>query len=311
MLTKWIRTLCLASPVIGRLLAERDKARTDLEEMRRQLSWGPGHFYLPIPSAEDVARVEHTNSVDSTSLVGINVSLDTQVQWLQTVQRHYADMPFGEDKILNLRYYFNNTAFVYGDGVTLYAMLRELKPRRIVEVGSGFSSAVMLDVNERFFEDSMRLTFIEPFPEVRLLGLMRPNDHQSCTVIRKNIQDISEQPWQELQENDILFIDSSHVSKCGSDVNLLFFEILPKLAPGVVVHVHDVFANFEYPVAWLKRGWFWNEAYLLRAFLQFNEEFEILFWPSSLLQSHSADIKKMPMFAKNPGSSFWMRRRPS
>ena len=85
--------------------------------------------------------------------------------------------------------------------------------------------------------------------------------------------------------------------------------ILPSLSPGVVVHVHDVFSGFEYPLEWLKRGWYWNEDYLLRAFLMFNEQFEILLWPSFMLGKEPEAARKMPMCMKNTGGSFWMRRR--
>jgi hypothetical protein len=309
-MTNWLRTIGQQLPIIERLMRERDAARQQVSDLQRQLAWEPGHFYSTIPSPEDIASLGDSPS-PRKALGGVNLNVAAQEKWLHRVMHWYTEIPFTEDRNSKYRYYFNNEAFVYGDGVSLYAMLRELKPRRIVEVGSGFSSAVMLDVNQFCFEGSMGLTFIEPFPEVRLLGLMCAADHTACTVYRKKIQNVSECPWNELRENDILFIDSSHVSKCASDVNMLFFEVLPQLAPGVVVHVHDVFANFEYPLDWLKKGWFWNEAYLLRAFLQFNSDFEILFWPSFLLQSHATDFAQMPLFMKNPGSSFWMRRRSS
>ncbi len=132
-------------------------------------------------------------------------------------------------------------------------MLRAIKPSRIVEIGSGFSSAVMLDTSERFLELQPKLTFVEPFPD-RLLELLSDNDRSRCRIIEKKIQDVTDAPWDELRSGDILFIDSSHVSKCGSDVNQLFFEILPRLAVGVIVHVHDVFLILSTPKLGIVRG---------------------------------------------------------
>ena len=116
-----------------------------------------------------------------------------------------------------------------------------------------------------------------------------------------------------LRENDILFIDSSHVCKIGSDVQFEFLEILPRLAPGVVVHVHDIFLPFEYPKTWVK-DWhrFWNEQYLLQAFLCGNREFEVL-WAGAWMQHRHPDLveKSFPSFSanRNQMASFWIRRR--
>jgi hypothetical protein len=113
-----------------------------------------------------------------------------------------------------------------------------------------------------------------------------------------------------LEANDILFIDSSHVSKAGSDVNHLFFTVLPRLKPGVLVHVHDVFYPFEYPLGWLRQGRAWNELYLLRAFLQYNTAFEMLFFNSFLWKHHKEQLAaKLPRMATNPGGSIWLRKR--
>ena len=112
---------------------------------------------------------------------------------------------------------------------------------------------------------------------------------------------------------DILFIDSSHTVKIGGDVNYLFFEVLPRHKPGVIVHVHDIFLPFEYRRDWvLDEFRFWNEQYLLQAFLTFNSEFEVLLANSYLNHYHQEDLKaafrNLPSWA---GGSFWMRRKPS
>ena len=136
----------------------------------------------------------------------------------------------------------------------MYALLRRYCPKRIIEVGSGFSSALMMDSNDRFLDGSIRFTFIEPYPE-RLRSLLTEQDNGCMELLQTVVQNVPCEPFASLERNDILFIDSSHVAKIGSDVsNYLVFEILPRLKPGVVVHVHDVMWPFEYPKEWLMEG---------------------------------------------------------
>ena len=203
---------------------------------------------------------------------------------------------------------FNNPWFCYGDACVLYAMLCDLRPARIVEVGSGFSSAVMLDTNDHNLQRGATCTFIDPHPE-RLLSLLSDADQQMHTVIARDVQQVDGAVFDALRANDILFIDSSHVGKIGSDVNHLLTHVLPCLSPGVVVHVHDVFWPFEYPEDWIRAGRAWNENYLLRAFLQFNDAFQIRFFNGYMAEQHAALMTEvMPLFMQNPGGSLWMQR---
>ncbi|PON13546.1 hypothetical protein C2W62_33810 [Candidatus Entotheonella serta] len=151
-------------------------------------------------------------------------------------------------------------------------MLRRQHPRRVIEIGSGFSSSVMLDVNDLFLDNSVQFTFIEPYPE-RLFEQFRDDDQQRHTVIEKPLQDVLLSLFRELSAGDILFIDSSHVVKIGSDVAYILFHILPALQSGVLIHFHDILWPFEYPEDWIFEGRAWNEAYVLRSFLQFNHMF--------------------------------------
>ena len=107
-----------------------------------------------------------------------------------------------------------------------------------------------------------------------------------------------------------MFVDSGHVSKVGSDLNHVVFNVLPRLASGVLVHFHDVYYPFEYPREVLYSGIAWNEAYLLRAFLQYNERFEILLFTTYLETAHAAMVfDAMPLCRRNPGGSLWLRRK--
>jgi predicted O-methyltransferase YrrM len=193
------------------------------------------------------------------------------------------------------------------DAFSLYAMIRHWKPKKIIEVGCGASSCVILDTCEAFQPDT-KISFIEPYPEL-LLRYIRPADQASSEIRKEFVQDVPLDVFASLEENDILFIDTSHVSKLGSDVNFIFFEILPLLRKGVILHFHDIFYPFEYPEEWIRTGTFWNEAYLLRAFLMYNRDFEILLFTGYLNQILPGEIKaNFPLAAEDPGASLWLRR---
>jgi len=177
-----------------------------------------------------------------------------------------------------------------------------------VEIGSGFTSALMLDVNERFLGGHTQLTFVDPNSE-RLNSVLSHNDWRQVRIIRKRVQDAPAEIFTQLENGDFLFIDSSHVSKVGSDVNFLFFEVLPNLPNGVFVQFHDVFWPFEYPAKWIAEGRSWNETYLLRSFLTFNNSFEIVFWvPLAALHWKDIITNRMPAYLIDTGAAIWIRR---
>ncbi len=185
-------------------------------------------------------------------------------------------------------------------------MIRYLGPKKIIEIGSGYSSAATLDTNELFFNNSISFTIIEPYPE-RLMSLLKEGDLEKAQFIQKNLQEVKLDKFRELQSNDILFIDSTHVSKINSDVNYILFRILPALRSGVFIHFHDIFHPFEYPKHWLEEGRAWNEAYLVRAFLQYNSKFKIMFFHNFLTAFHKEYLfGQMPGFGG--GVNLWLRK---
>jgi hypothetical protein len=128
--------------------------------------------------------------------------------------------------------------------------------------------------------------------------------------MQKRVQDIESKIFSELTRGDILFIDSSHVSKIDSDVNHIFFRILPLLASGVHIHFHDIGFPFEYPKEWIYEGRAWNEAYLLRAFLQYNKFFRIEFYNEFMALYYPEKLKEyLPISMINPGTSIWLERQ--
>ena len=269
----------------------------------------PGHFHSPYPSLDEVQRyARRLWGEQPPELAAIDLNARSQLELLGALSAFHDALPFPVRPEPSFRYYFENGYYSYGDAAVLFAMTRYLKPERIIEVGSGFSSAVLLDVNELFFKNSIDCTFVDPNPD-RLLALARPEDLDRADLIKAYVQDVPLKVFQSLEANDVLLIDSSHVSKAGSDVNYLFFDVLPRLAPGVYVHIHDVFYPFEYPRRWVEeRRWAWNEAYLLRAFLAYNPAFEIRFFNNYLARFHADAIERMfPTMLKNSGGAIWLR----
>jgi predicted O-methyltransferase YrrM len=272
--------------------------------------WPPGHYYSPIPSREEIEeRLRRMPAEPPETLPGIDLRPEAQRTLLADYARYYEELPFPETAESSFRYCYENDFFSYADGIFLYCFLRHFQPRRIIEVGSGYSSALMLDTAERFLDPRPQMTFIEPYPE-RLEQLLRPSDEQFVEIRRERLQDVPSTAFAELQAGDFLFIDSSHVLKCGSDVQYLLFDILPALAPGVFVHFHDVFYPFEYPAYWLREGRYWNEDYFLRAFLYGNSLWEIVFFNTYVGKFFRPEIEKsMPLCLRNPGGSLYLRRK--
>lgn len=195
------------------------------------------------------------------------------------------------------------------EAVILHAFLRELKPKRLVEIGSGFSSASALDTIEAHLGSGVACTFIDPYPQ-RLDALLTPDDKRRLTILRQPVQKVDLAVFDALGENDILFIDTSHVLKTASDVVFELFEILPRLKPGTYVHFHDIHYPFEYPRRWVKElNYSWNEVYALRAFLQYNTASEIVFFNDYFRRKCSSYIAEAaPQLINTLGSGLWLRR---
>ncbi|MFM0029593.1 class I SAM-dependent methyltransferase [Paraburkholderia madseniana] len=269
-----------------------------------------GHFYSPIPSQEELLRDSHRIfSSSRNSVPDIDLREEQQLALLEKFALMYRDLPFSDEKKEGLRYYFDNPAYGYSDAIFLNSMIRYARPKRIVEIGSGFSSCMTLDTNEIWFGDSINCTFIEPYPDL-LYSLLKLGDLDRIRVIASRIQDADLSPIADLESGDILFIDSTHVSKIGSDVNRIVFDVLPSLRSGVYIHFHDIFYPFEYPKEWAIEGRAWNEAYILRAFLQNNSEFEIVAFNTFLEEFHrDFFVENMPLCLKNTGASIWLCKR--
>ena len=277
----------------------------------------PGHFYSPIPDIDDVRRGAGRDAGPSANAVpGVALNEEGQVRLCREFAEVYGEMPFPEQPRPDCRYHLDNEWFAYGDGIILYSMMRTFAPARIVEVGSGFSSAAMLEVDDRFFGGRTRLTFIDPHPE-RLRGLLGAADPARCRIIEAAVQEAPLDPFAELAAGDLLFIASSHVAKSGSDLLHLVFTVLPALPSGVLVHFHDILWPFEYPQLWYGQGRAWNEAYFVRALLQDSAAFEVLYFNSFMEAVHRDLVSDLLPLALAPpsaastlgNSSLWIRKR--
>ncbi len=268
----------------------------------------PGHFYSPVVSLKEIKKKEKQiwNEQKEKQLPGIEFHAEKQLELLGIFSDYYQELPFTESKS-SLHYFYKNIFYSYTDAIILYSFLRHFKPQRIIEAGSGFSSALMTDVRKLFLPE-LNLTFIEPYPK-RLKSLFKETDKEEYVIIEKNIQDIDVSVFKQLKEGDFLFIDSTHVSKTGSDVNHILFKILPVINKGVFIHFHDIFYPFEYPKTWVYQGRSWNESYILRAFLMHNSDYEIIMFNDFLHKHHGNAFKTMPLCYKNTGAGLWLKKK--
>jgi hypothetical protein len=294
---------------LERLRADNERLRSELAALHARIGpFPPGHFHSPIPDFDEVQRDEANIFRDGDrELPGIDRREAQQWQRLRELLPYAKDAAFPRHATAGRRYYWDNAVFQYADAFVLYAMLRHFRPRRWIEIGSGFSSAVFLDTQERHPEIATQATFIDP-DSTRIDALLSPRDLLHCEVVRHRVQDLPLERFLELDSGDVLFIDSSHVSKLGSDVNYLFFEVLPRLRRGVFLHVHDIPAAFEYPRQWVAQRWAWNEAYLLRALLQHSSAFVIELHPAYLAERDPAACMRALPEAPGIGTSIWLRR---
>lgn len=270
----------------------------------------PGHFYSPLidPQAiqADAARIWP----QAPAIYGIDFNDASHHRLLSEVfPRMIADYDYPEtgpaDDALD-HYYDANSQFGHLDSRSTFCLLRHFRPRRIVEVGSGYSSLLMQDVNRRFLDGACRITCIEPFPR----PFLRKGGFD---LVEKRVQDVPLEYFEALESGDVLFIDSSHVCKTGSDVVYLFLQVLPRLKPGVLIHVHDIFFPDDYPPGWVVGLEIsWNEQYLLQALLIQNRGYRVLFGSSYAARKFPALSRAlMGPDVGVGGGSLWLQRQPS
>jgi predicted O-methyltransferase YrrM len=276
-----------------------------------KLRWPLDHYFSPVPNTRRLALRRFRLRVwppEPHPTPGIEWRGDAQLALCKTFAEQeplaFPPEPTGDEQ----EYFRSNQLYPALDAWILQALLRDLRPRRLIEVGAGYSSLVAARVNRELLDGRMRFTSIDPHPAPFVRDLV-----PGLSDLRaEEVQDSPLSLFAELDAGDVLFVDTSHTVKTDGEVPWIYNQILPALRPGVVVHLHDVFLPGDYPQDWVLEGRAWNELYLVRAFLVFNAGFEILFGAQWMMQNHwDALAEAFPDLTRDESrlaSSLWIRR---
>jgi predicted O-methyltransferase YrrM len=269
----------------------------------------PVHYYQPIP---DTREIDPSVWQRHSRIRGLDVREEQQKELLNIFtsrfKNEYDRFPHGHPS-RDFRFYLGNVGFGAVDAEILFCMIRYFKPKTIFEIGSGYSTLLAADALSGNRRDGSpgKLIAIEPYPP-EFLSTSIPEEVE---LLRQPVQKVALAQFEALRGNDILFIDSSHVCNIGSDVQYEILEILPQLKPGVLIHMHDIFLPGEYPKEWvLDRHLFWNEQYIVQAFLCFNDRFEIL-WAGQWMHVTHPELLVKAFSSYQSGvspGSLWFRR---
>jgi hypothetical protein len=207
-------------------------------------------------------------------------------------------------------FFLHNTGFESVDAELLYAMVRHARPKRVIELGSGYTTLLINLAARRNIEDGVQTLHVayDPYPREHVLGASLPEPSRLEAV---SATEVPLEVFDGLQAGDILFVDTTHTVKLGSDVNFIVLEVLPRLQPGVIIHFHDIFLPWEYPRVWFEElQYYWAEQYLLQAFLAFNPAFTVLVAAHAVAREHRERLGRViPSFEEKvqPGS-LWLTR---
>lgn len=270
----------------------------------------PVHFYQPVP---DTRQVNDALWARADPPAGVRVDEDAMEAALAELAARFGDEFNALPRIErdgDGGFHLHNRRFESVDAEICYALLRQRKPKRVVEVGSGFSTLLMLEALRRNAEEGSpaTMTTIDPFPFERLAGAHT----QGFELHKIPVQQEPLATFERLEQGDVLFIDSSHVSAIGSDVNYEVLEVLPRLHPGVLVHFHDIFLPADYPKEWVMRHHrFWTEQYLLQAFLAFNDAYRVV-WGGNWMHLRRSEALRRHIDSYDPQTvtpgSIWIER---
>lgn len=278
---------------------------------RRGIHLSLNHFYGPVPELRTLPEEIFERH---SELPGVEMRDEEQLALLDRISAFRGEYSGFPEKLAEgepMRYFQRNGQFERVDAEVFHTMIRLHKPRRIIEIGSGYSTLVAAGAIRRNRDEDpgyeCDLICVEPYPREFIPGL------KGVTRLEETrVQDLPVDFFSELGENDILFVDSSHVLKIGSDVQYEFLEVVPRVAPGVLVQVHDIFFPTDYPKVFVKE-WlrFFTEQYLLQSFLAFNDSFEVRWCGSWMARLHEPETRAaFPSYDRGGmlPSSFWMQR---
>lgn len=273
------------------------------------------HYYSPIPNTQVLKGKKYLLEKEN-DLLGIDMNDEMQIDLLENIFpkfRNEVNFPLKKTSI-PYEYYINNGNFGLISAAILHCMIRSYTPNTIVEIGSGNSTYVSARASlmNQATGCATKLISIEPYPN----QVLKKGFPGLSSLIPKNVEEVDRDFFSQLEDKDILFIDSSHVIRIGGDVNYLYLDVLPRLKKGVIVHIHDIFFPKQYPEDWVIRDRnFWTEQYLLQAFLIYNNKFEVLWCGSYAYLKHLERLKSIFPPPNGLGyhknyfsSSFWMRK---
>lgn len=310
-------TVGIAAPLLAPLFSRVARTGTGSDAcLRLGFLPLPVHYYSPVPDIRDLERRRFWER--RSELAGVAFRPEAQLSWLArlggdhgrecTWAAHGTGTP-GE-------FYTENSTFSYGCAASTHVVLRHFQPKKVIEIGSGFSSMVISEALRKNGRDITghppEYTIVDPYPGGGTGSWVPAEAH----LIRQRVELLDISFFETLSQNDVLFIDSGHTVRTGGDVNFLYLEVLPRLKSGVVIHVHDVPLPGDYPEIYFTNPrfrMFWTETYLLQAFLCFNSAFEILLAMGYLMDDHMEAFKAAfphfdPHVHQLRSSSFWMRR---
>lgn len=299
----------LAHRMLSRATAVLQRAGSDPEVFRiweqNGLHLTPVHFYQPIPDTRVLARRYQDQPRDCH----IDFREQEQLEFLSQISMYREEYDTFEIKGSSKRFNLDNDAFTGIDPHVYHGMIRHYQPRRIIEIGSGHSTilaAEALDLGPPGYS----LTVIDPYARKFVREFFLP-PRPGCELVSKPAEEIDLNLFGSLEANDILFIDSSHIVSSMSDVVYMVLDVLPRLRPGVLVHFHDIFLPFDYPLDWMIESHrFWNEQYLLEAYLGGGTKGEVLFASHLMCRQHPEEIKRIfPNALGWWGVSFWFRTK--
>lgn len=284
------------------------------ERVRTQACSPDGHFYSPIVDTLDVASRSAQIWPEHAETPGIDWNEASHRRILgEYFPRHLPKYDYPEDQrdpAAPREFYSSNPAFGWLDSRALFVLLNEWRPRRMIEVGCGYSTLLAADIGTRFLGGQLDLVGIEPYPPAFLTSGNGLRGLRSLVVDR--VERVGFEPFEALERGDVVFIDSSHVSMTGSDVNFLLFEVLPRLRAGVRIHIHDIHLPNEYLPQWVVlENRSWNEQYVVRALLMYSTAFRVLFG-SAYAYEHMPEAVATalgdPLGPAMPGGSLWIER---
>ena len=249
----------------------------------------PKHYYSPVADYAWLFKNQHlwARRADMTD---VDWNLQQQMAWLKSTCQPYLA------EVQGLTDYNDAVEASFGPGYgpiesqVLHCFVRTFNPRRIVEVGSGISTFCMARALKRNANENRSIAAvfcIEPYPSPTL------KNFSEVSLQKSRVQEVDLSYFDRLESGDLLFIDSSHAVKTGSDVPFLYLEVIPRLKPGIFIHIHDIYLPYIYPRDTLNHFWNWQETVILLALLKGNAHLKTLCCLSALHYDRREDISRI------------------